>query len=69
MRNYYPLPRPITNEVPYTVKVVLLDGSGYEEDFPTYGEAQHYYETLQTITLRAIKSAHLAPTPAWKLEN
>jgi hypothetical protein len=47
MRNYYPLPRPITEEVPYTVVVRFIGGTKTEREFPSYSEALTYYQSAE----------------------
>ncbi len=46
MRDYYPITyRQIQDDVPYTVHVHLIGGTGFSEDFPTYSAAMEYYES------------------------
>ena len=45
MRNYYPIPKQITEEVPYTVHVSLTNGTTELAHFPSYSLAMTYYES------------------------
>jgi len=45
MRDYYPIPKQITEDVPYTVVVSLKGGTKEQAHFPSYSLAMAYYES------------------------